>query len=81
MTVVWQFRQGGHARDLRRQDGRHRSASAIVLARKMLSFLVSAMLYLKSLLAFIFLCQFSHGEASIKSTSYYVRTINTSKSL
>ena len=47
----------------------------------MLSFLVSAMLYLKSLLAFIFLCQFSHGEASIKSTSYYVRTINTSKSL
>ena len=46
----------------------------------MLSFLVSDMLYLKSLLASIFLCQFSYGEAFIKSTSHYVGTVNTSKS-
>ena len=67
-------------RDLRRKDGLHRFASAIVLARKMLSFLVSDMLYIKSLLASIFLCQFSYGEACIKSTSYYFGTMNTFKS-
>jgi len=40
------------------------------------------MFYLKSLLALIFLCQFSFGQSSnavIKSTSHYVGTVNTSK--
>jgi len=36
------------------------------------------MLYLKSLLSLIFLCQFSAGQ-TIKSTSQYVGTVNTSQ--